>query len=89
MKDWKKHDKKQHAFGLKHLKRFFQDEEDGYPSPILNRRVITSIISQYLLEEICENSQIPQNHRVGYLTACKVYSLRCRNSSLAGRIQSK
>ena len=26
MRDWKRHDKKQHAFGLKHLKRFFQDE---------------------------------------------------------------
>jgi hypothetical protein len=27
MKDWKRHDRKQHAFGLKHLKKFFQDRD--------------------------------------------------------------
>lgn len=89
MKDWKKTDKKQHAFGLKHLKRFFQDEEEGYPSPDLNRKVIKRIIERFLLQEICSNSQIPENHLKGYLTACRVYSLRCRNATLAGRIQSK
>lgn len=89
MKDWKRYDRKQHAFGLKHLKKFFQDRDEGYPSPTLNRQVIKEIIYKFLLEEICENSQIPENHRVGYLIACKVYSLRCRNATLAGRIQSK
>ena len=49
MKDWKRHDKKQHAFGLKHLKKFFQDNEDGYPSPLLNRKIIIDIIERYLL----------------------------------------
>ena len=89
MKEWKKTDKKQHAFGLKHLKRFFQDQEDGYPDPYLNRKVIIEIIEKYLLEEICSNSQIPETHQQGYLTACRIYSLRCRNGILAGRIQSK
>lgn len=89
MKEWKKNDRRQHAFGLKHLKIFFQDVIEGFPDPGLNRRVISKIIDNYLLEEICQNSQIPQSHRVGYLVACRVYSIRCRNIWLAGRIQSK
>jgi hypothetical protein len=50
MKEWKRSDKKQHAFGLKHLKRFFQSEENGYPNPKMNRKVIMDIIEKFLLE---------------------------------------
>ena len=49
MKEWKKNDRRQHAFGLKHLKNFFQDSIEGFPNPDLNRRVISKIISHYLL----------------------------------------
>lgn len=89
MKEWKRTENKQHALGLKHLKQLFQDQKAGYPDPDLNRKVVIKIISEYLLEEICQNSQIPETHRLGYLVACRVYALRCRNSALAGRIQSK
>lgn len=88
MKEIKKNDRRQNAFGLKHLKIFFNNRTEGYPDPKLNRRVISKIINNNLLTEIIF-SQIPQSHRVCYLVACKIYALRCRNVTLASRIQTK
>ena len=81
--------KKQNAFGLKHLKFFFMEGDEGFPSPKINRKVIGDIIRKFLLGEICQNSQIPRSHLIGYLMACKVYAIRCRNSILVTRMQSK
>lgn len=89
MKEWKRSENKQQALGLKHLKMLFQEFKEGFPDPRINRQIVSEIISNYLLEEICQNSQIPQTHRLGYLVACRVFALRCRNATLAGRIQSK
>jgi hypothetical protein len=49
MKEWKKNDRKQHAFGLKHLIIFFQDKQEGFPDPTINRKVLFQIINNYLL----------------------------------------
>ena len=77
---------KNHYLSLKHLQQFFGDSSGGTMNSELNRKCMRSILRE-AGSEILENHQI--EHKLSYLVSTKTFALRCMNSKLTGRVQSK
>ena len=73
--------------GLEIVSEFLGKAMDDTEESFLNRDLIQQIIGDTLKEEVIDNKQVKQKY--AYMHALKVYRLRCRNSDLATRIQSR